>query len=303
MRVPLLNASLTDCVFEVARPTTVEEVNGLLKRAAAGPLAGILGYEERPLVSVDYKDDPRSAIVDALSTMVVDGTQVKILAWYDNEWGYANRMVELARNVAAGRALGGRGCPMSGAARRASPATCATTRSSPAAYWADTITDGAIRMLVLFYFYQLGLHAVPARLAVPLLRVLRDRHEPRRRLARRAARPQVDAGHGPGRAGRRARPARPRARRRGSSSPYVMAAQALSGIAKDLTKMSSKSAVKLVVADDAPGALFRWVAILTGSKNALKGVGFFLGGLLLTSSGFRARAAAARGAGRSPRSS
>ena len=101
MRVPLLNASLTDCVFEVARPTTVEEVNGLLQAAADGPLAGILGYEERPLVSVDFKDDPRSAIVDALSTMVTDGTQVKILAWYDNEWGYANRLVELARTVAA----------------------------------------------------------------------------------------------------------------------------------------------------------------------------------------------------------
>jgi len=100
VRVPLLNASLTDCVFEVARPTTVEEVNGLLATAAAGPLAGILGYEQRPLVSVDYKDDPRSAIVDAPSTMVTDGTQVKILAWYDNEWGYANRLVELARTVA-----------------------------------------------------------------------------------------------------------------------------------------------------------------------------------------------------------
>jgi glyceraldehyde 3-phosphate dehydrogenase len=96
----LLNASLTDCVFEVGRPTSVEEVNRLLKAAADGPLRGILGYEERPLVSVDYKDDPRSAIVDALSTMVVDGTQVKILAWYDNEWGYANRLVELARSVA-----------------------------------------------------------------------------------------------------------------------------------------------------------------------------------------------------------
>jgi glyceraldehyde 3-phosphate dehydrogenase len=105
VRVPLLNASLTDCVFEVARPTTVEEVNGLLKVAAEGPLAGILGYEERPLVSIDYKDDPRSGIVDALSTMVTDGTQVKILAWYDNEWGYANRLVELARTV--GRSLGG----------------------------------------------------------------------------------------------------------------------------------------------------------------------------------------------------
>jgi glyceraldehyde 3-phosphate dehydrogenase len=101
VRVPLLNASLTDCVFEVERPTTVAEVNQLLQAAAEGPLAGILGYEERPLVSVDYKDDPRSAIVDALSTMVVDGTQVKILAWYDNEWGYASRMAELARKVAA----------------------------------------------------------------------------------------------------------------------------------------------------------------------------------------------------------
>ncbi|MGH7298503.1 MAG: type I glyceraldehyde-3-phosphate dehydrogenase, partial [Polyangiaceae bacterium] len=99
VRVPLLNASLTDCVFEVARPTTVEEVNALLKAAADGPLAGILGYEERPLVSVDFKDDPRSGIVDALSTMVVDGTGVKILAWYDNEIGYVNRMMELARKV------------------------------------------------------------------------------------------------------------------------------------------------------------------------------------------------------------
>jgi glyceraldehyde 3-phosphate dehydrogenase len=101
VRVPLLNASLTDCVFEVGRATSVEEVNGLLQAAAAGALAGILGYEPRPLVSVDFKDDPRSAIVDARSTMVTDGTQVKILAWYDNEWGYANRLVELARTVAA----------------------------------------------------------------------------------------------------------------------------------------------------------------------------------------------------------
>jgi glyceraldehyde 3-phosphate dehydrogenase len=100
VRVPLLNASLTDCVFEVSRPTTIDEVNGLLAAAAAGPLAGILGYEERPLVSVDFKDDPRSGIVDAPSTMVTDGTQVKVLAWYDNEWGYANRMVELAAEVA-----------------------------------------------------------------------------------------------------------------------------------------------------------------------------------------------------------
>jgi glyceraldehyde 3-phosphate dehydrogenase len=100
VRVPLLNASLTDCVFEVSRPTTVEAVNDLFKTAATGSLSGILGYEERPLVSIDYKDDPRSSIIDALSTMVVDDTQVKVLAWYDNEWGYANRMAELARKVA-----------------------------------------------------------------------------------------------------------------------------------------------------------------------------------------------------------
>lgn len=100
VRVPLLNASLTDCVFEVEKPTTAEAVNRLFDRAAQTELSGILGYEVRPLVSVDYKDDPRSAIVDALSTMVVDGTQVKVLAWYDNEWGYANRMAELARKVA-----------------------------------------------------------------------------------------------------------------------------------------------------------------------------------------------------------
>ncbi|PZO11905.1 MAG: type I glyceraldehyde-3-phosphate dehydrogenase [Leptolyngbya foveolarum] len=100
VRVPLLNASLTDCVFEVSKPTTVEAVNQLFKTAALGELSGILGYEERPLVSIDYKDDPRSSIVDALSTMVVDDTQVKVLAWYDNEWGYSCRMAELARKVA-----------------------------------------------------------------------------------------------------------------------------------------------------------------------------------------------------------
>lgn len=100
VRVPLLNASLTDCVFEVVRPTTVGEINSLLKTASEQPpLKGILGYEERPLVSIDYKDDSRSSIIDALSTMVVDQTQVKIFAWYDNEWGYANRMAELARKI------------------------------------------------------------------------------------------------------------------------------------------------------------------------------------------------------------
>jgi len=100
VRVPLLNASLTDCVFEMKRPTTVEEVNRLFEAAADGNLEGILGYEERPLVSVDYRTDPRSGIVDALSTKVTDETQVKVLAWYDNEWGYANRLAELTELVA-----------------------------------------------------------------------------------------------------------------------------------------------------------------------------------------------------------
>lgn len=99
VRVPLLNASLTDCVFETKRPTTVDEVNRLLRTAAAGPLRGIMAYEERPLVSVDFKGDPHSAIIDALSTMVIDETSVKILAWYDNEIGYVHRMMELARKV------------------------------------------------------------------------------------------------------------------------------------------------------------------------------------------------------------
>lgn len=102
VRIPLANASLTDCVFEVEKATTPEAVNALLKAAAEGELKDILGYEERPLVSIDYKGDPRSSIVDALSTMVINGTQVKIYAWYDNEWGYANRLVELARKVMAG---------------------------------------------------------------------------------------------------------------------------------------------------------------------------------------------------------
>ncbi len=100
VRVPLLNASLTDLVIEAARPVTAEEVNAYFKEAAENDLKGILGYEERPLVSADYTNDPRSSIVDALSTMVIDNTQVKIYAWYDNEWGYVNRMMELTQKVA-----------------------------------------------------------------------------------------------------------------------------------------------------------------------------------------------------------
>jgi glyceraldehyde 3-phosphate dehydrogenase len=101
VRAPVLNASLTDCVFELQRATTAEEVNALFKAAAAGPLAGILGYEERPLVSADYARDTRSSIVDAPSTMVTDGTLLKVYAWYDNEMGYACRMVDLACHLRA----------------------------------------------------------------------------------------------------------------------------------------------------------------------------------------------------------
>ena len=99
VRVPVLNASLTDCVFEMARPVAVDEVNGLFRAAAAGPLAGILGFEARPLVSADYANDTRSAIVDGPSTMVTDDTLLKVYAWYDNEVGYACRMVDLANIV------------------------------------------------------------------------------------------------------------------------------------------------------------------------------------------------------------
>jgi glyceraldehyde 3-phosphate dehydrogenase len=98
VRVPALNASLTDCVFELNRATTAEEVNALFAAAAqpGSPLAGILGYEPLPLVSADYARDTRSSIVDGLSTMVTDGTMLKVYAWYDNEMGYATRMVDLA---------------------------------------------------------------------------------------------------------------------------------------------------------------------------------------------------------------
>ena len=99
VRVPLLNASITDCVFEMACETTVEEVNALFQAAASGPLKGILGYETRPLVSSDYTNDTRSGIVDALSTMVVNGTQLKVYVWYDNEYGYAHRLVDVALMV------------------------------------------------------------------------------------------------------------------------------------------------------------------------------------------------------------
>lgn len=100
VRVPLLNASLTDAVFTVKEDVTVEQINGLFEAAATGSLQGILGYETRPLVSADYVNDPRSGIVDALSTMVIDSRMVKVLIWYDNEYGYAFRMAELTAKVA-----------------------------------------------------------------------------------------------------------------------------------------------------------------------------------------------------------
>lgn len=99
IRVPLANASLTDCVFEVSRATSAEEVNQLLLEASSGILKNVMGYETRPLVSADYKTDPRSCIIDAPSTLVVNHTQVKIYAWYDNEWGYVNRTMEIAKMI------------------------------------------------------------------------------------------------------------------------------------------------------------------------------------------------------------
>ena len=101
VRVPLLNASLTDCVFELERETTAEEVNALFRATAEGPLEGILGFEGRPLVSTDFRSDTRSAIIDGPSTMVVNGTQVKVYAWYDNEMGYAHRLADVALMVGA----------------------------------------------------------------------------------------------------------------------------------------------------------------------------------------------------------
>jgi glyceraldehyde 3-phosphate dehydrogenase len=99
VRAPVLNASLTDCVFELKRPASEAEINALFAAAAHNGLAGILGFEQRPLVSADYCNDSRSAIVDGPSTMITDGTLLKIYAWYDNETGYVCRMVDLANIV------------------------------------------------------------------------------------------------------------------------------------------------------------------------------------------------------------
>lgn len=100
LRVPTPNVSLTDVVFQIKEDFTVEQVNTLLKEAAEGPMKGILGYSDKPLVSIDYNTDPRSSIVDGLSTMKVGDDLLKVIAWYDNEWGYSNRVVDLAKYIA-----------------------------------------------------------------------------------------------------------------------------------------------------------------------------------------------------------
>ena len=100
MRVPTPTVSVVDLVVELEKSTTAEEINAAMKEASEGPMKGILGYEERPLVSVDYKKDERSSIVDALSTMVIDGNMAKVVSWYDNEWGYSTRIVDLVNYIA-----------------------------------------------------------------------------------------------------------------------------------------------------------------------------------------------------------
>jgi glyceraldehyde 3-phosphate dehydrogenase len=101
MRVPTPTVSVVDFVADLEKPATAEEINAALKEAAEGPMKGILGYEEEPLVSIDFKQDPRSSIVDALSTMVIEGTLAKVVAWYDNEWGYSNRVADLVMYIAS----------------------------------------------------------------------------------------------------------------------------------------------------------------------------------------------------------
>jgi len=100
LRVPTSNVSLVDLVVDVKQPVTVDEVNNVFKQAAAGPLKGILGFTEEPLVSVDFNTNPHSSTIDGLTTMVMGDSKVKVLAWYDNEWGYSCRVVDLAQFVA-----------------------------------------------------------------------------------------------------------------------------------------------------------------------------------------------------------
>ena len=274
VRAPVLNASLTDCVFELKRSTTEEEVNELFKAARRDRLAGILGFEDRPLVSVDYCNDSRSSIVDGASTLVTDGTMLKVYAWYDNEIGYVCRMVDLANIVIAAGAHD-HGCPALPDRHRVLLGIHPGRRRLAHA--------GAVPLL------PARLHALHPGVPVPALRARGHRREPERRMVRHALR------HSP-HAGGRARACRSP----GSSccrcsirpgawpppSPGCVAAQGIAGLAKDFTKTASKSAIKATSVEGA-GQLFQWVALFTGSKNAMKGVGFFVGGLLLEVLGFQ----------------
>ena len=273
VRAPVLNASLTDCVFEMARSVTAGEINELFHRAAAGPLAGILGFETRPLVSADYANDTRSAIVDGPSTMVTDDTLLKVYAWYDNEVGYACRMVDLA-NIVIERSPDVRCAQLCGRDRELLELHAHRWRAAHA---------GAAALL------QPRLHALHAGLSVPALRNGRHLRQSRRRLARHALRHPAHADDRPQPADRRARHAVRRSILRWSAAlsvAWVVAAQGVAGVAKDLTKTASKSAIK-ATSEGGAGQLFRWVAWFTGSKNAMKGAGFFVGGLLLEIVGFR----------------
>ena len=285
VRVPLLNASLDRLRFRSRAPDDRRRGQRIpARRPPQGPLQGILGFEQRPLVSVDFVNDPRSSIVDGPSTMVVDGTQVKILAWYDNEWGYVNRLVELAAKVAASLPASSRSQVQAdedqpSATTRWSPAPTGASRLPTArcGCWCCCISTGwataRSQIAFLFLFYEFfgivtnllgGWIAARSGLKVTLYGGL---------LLQIGALIMLAL----------LQPAWSRL----ASVAYVMAAQALSGIAKDLTKMSAKSAIKVVVPQGEDGALFKWVARLTGSKNALKGVGFFMGGVLLSGVGIR----------------
>ncbi len=278
VRVPLLNASLTDAVFTMTRDVTVEEINALLRDAADGDLKGILGFEDRPLVSADYTNDTRSGIVDGPSTMVVDGRMVKVLVWYDNEYGY---VIPHGRPGRQGRRQ--HRVPT----ESESDVKLRNYVLVTAGYWAFTLTDGALRMLVLLHFNELGYSPV----AIAFLFLLYEFMGIVTNLlggwvgARTGLNRTLVVGLGLQIVALVALTFEDPSWVEWVSVAFVMGMQALSGVAKDLTKMSSKSAVKYMAGE---GGLFRLVAILTGSKNALKGVGFFLGAVLLSWLGYDA---------------
>ncbi len=279
VRAPVLNASLTDCVFEMKRATTEAEVNELFAVAAKGPLAGILGYETRPLVSADYCNDTRSSIVDAPSTLVTDGTLLKVYAWYDNEMGYVCRMVDLAnhrdrRGSVMAQLDDSGNAPLPGRhglLLGLHPGRRRVAHAGAAA------------------FLQARLFALHARLPVPALRVRRHRRQPlaaagwRPASASRACWPWARPCRSPGwQCCRRSIRAGPRRRR----SPGWWQPRALPAWPRISPRPRRRSAIKATSAEGS-GQLFKWVACFTGSKNAMKGVGFFVGGLLLEVMGFK----------------